>query len=201
MTDKKIIKIISNLHKKYSEEAVTSMMDRFQYSNVMQVPMISHVSINMGIGDAKENPKKLESAIQELTLISGQKPVTTKSRKDISNFKIRKGFPVGCKVTIRGKRMYDFMERLISIALPRTRDFRGLSFKSFDGRGNYSLGVKEQIIFTEIDYDKIDSIRGMDITISTTAKTNDESYWLLKLIGFPLRDKPVKEEVVEAING
>ena len=197
MTDKKDKKMISNIYKKYSEEAVTSMMDRFQYSNVMQVPMISHVSINMGIGDAKENPKKLESAIQELRLISGQKPVTTKSRKDISNFKIRKGFPVGCKVTIRGKRMYDFMERLISIALPRTRDFRGLSFKSFDGRGNYSLGVKEQIIFTEIDYDKIDSIRGMDITISTTAKTNDESYWLLKLIGFPLRDKPVKEEVVE----
>ena len=197
MTDKKDKKMISNIYKKYSEEAVTSMMDRFQYSNVMQVPMISHVSINMGIGDAKENPKKLESAINELTLISGQKPVTTKSRKDISNFKIRKGFPVGCKVTIRGKRMYDFMERLISIALPRTRDFRGLSFKSFDGRGNYSLGVKEQIIFTEIDYDKIDSIRGMDITISTTAKTNDESYWLLKLIGFPLRDKPVKEEVVE----
>ena len=201
MTDKKDKKMISNIYKKYSEEVVTSMMDRFQYSNVMQVPMISHVSINMGIGDAKENPKKLESAIQELSLISGQKPVTTKSRKDISNFKIRKGFPVGCKVTIRGKRMYDFMERLISIALPRTRDFRGLSFKSFDGRGNYSLGVKEQIIFTEIDYDKIDSIRGMDITISTTAKTNDESYWLLKLIGFPLRDKPVKEEVVEEING
>ena len=201
MTDKKDKKMISNIYKKYSEEAVTSMMDRFQYSNVMQVPMISHVSINMGIGDAKENPKKLDSAIQELTLISGQKPVTTKSRKDISNFKIRKGFPVGCKVTIRGKRMYDFMERLISIALPRTRDFRGLSFKSFDGRGNYSLGVKEQIIFTEIDYDKIDSIRGMDITISTTAKTNDESYWLLKLIGFPLRDKPVKEEVVEENNG
>lgn len=201
MTDNKDKQMISNIHKKYSEEVVTTMMDRFQYSNVMQVPMISHVSINMGIGDAKENPKKLESAIQELTLISGQKPVTTKSRKDISNFKIRKGFPVGCKVTIRGKRMYDFMERLISIALPRTRDFRGLSFKSFDGRGNYSLGVKEQIIFTEIDYDKIDSIRGMDITISTTAKTNDESYWLLKLIGFPLRDKPVKEEVVEAING
>ena len=201
MTDKKDKQMISNIHKKYSEEVVTSMMDRFQYSNVMQVPMISHVSINMGIGDAKENPKKLESAIQELSLISGQKPVTTKSRKDISNFKIRKGFPVGCKVTIRGKRMYDFMERLISIALPRTRDFRGLSFKSFDGRGNYSLGVKEQIIFTEIDYDKIDSIRGMDITISTTAKTNDESYWLLKLIGFPLRDKPQKEEVVEEING
>ena len=198
MTDKKDKQIISNLHKKYSEEVVANMMDRFQYSNVMEVPILSHVSINMGIGDAKENPKKLDSAIQELTLISGQKPVTTKSRKDISNFKIRKGFPVGCKVTIRGKRMYDFMERLISIALPRTRDFRGLSFKSFDGRGNYSLGVKEQIIFTEIDYDKIDSIRGMDITISTTAKTNDESYWLLKLIGLPLRDKPLKEEVDQA---
>ena len=154
----------------------------------------------MGIGDAKENPKKLESAIQELTLITGQKPVTTLSRKDISNFKIRKGFPVGCKVTIRGNRMYDFMERLISIALPRTRDFRGLSFKSFDGRGNYSFGVKEQIIFTEIDYDKIDSVRGMDITFSTTAKSDDESYWLLKLIGLPLREKPVKEEA-EVVNG
>ena len=154
----------------------------------------------MGIGDGKDNPKKLESAIQELTLITGQKPVTTLSRKDISNFKIRKGFPVGCKVTIRGNRMYDFMERLISIALPRTRDFRGLSFKSFDGRGNYSFGVKEQIIFTEIDYDKIDSVRGMDITFSTTAKSDDESYWLLKLIGLPLREKPVKEEA-EVVNG
>ena len=145
--------------------------------------------------------KKLESAIQELTLITGQKPVTTYSRKDISNFKIRKGFPVGCKVTIRGNRMYDFMERLISIALPRTRDFRGLSFKSFDGRGNYSFGVKEQIIFTEIDYDKIDSVRGMDITFSTTAKSDDESYWLLKLMGLPLREKPVKKEEAEVQNG
>ena len=154
----------------------------------------------MGIGDAKDNPKKLESAIQELTLITGQKPVTTYSRRDISNFKIRKGFPVGCKVTIRGNRMYDFMERLISIALPRTRDFRGLSFKSFDGRGNYSFGVKEQIIFTEIDYDKIDSVRGMDITLSTTAKSDDESYWLLKLIGLPLREKHVKDKV-EVLNG
>jgi large subunit ribosomal protein L5 len=151
----------------------------------------------MGIGDAKDNPKKLESAIQELTLISAQKPVITKSKQDISNFKIRKGYPVGCKVTLRGNRMYDFMERLISVALPRTRDFRGLSFKSFDGRGNYSFGVKEQIIFTEINYDEIDSIRGMDITFSTTAKTNDESYWLLKFIGLPLRDKPVKKEEVD----
>ena len=197
MAGKKDTPMVPNLRKKYKDEVVAGMMDRFDYNNMMEVPMISHISINMGIGDAKDNPKKLESALQELTLISGQKPVITHSRKDISNFKIRKGFPVGCKVTIRGNRMYDFMERLISIALPRTRDFRGLSFKSFDGRGNYSFGVKEQIIFTEIDYDKIDSIRGMDITFSTTAKTNDESYWLLKLIGLPLRDKPVKQEVSE----
>ena len=175
------------------------MIDHFDYKNKMEVPSLTHISINMGIGDGKDNPKKLESALQELTLISGQKPVITKSRQDISNFKIRKGFPVGCKVTLRGNRMYDFMERLISIALPRTRDFRGLSFKSFDGRGNYSFGIKEQIIFTEINYDKIDSIRGMDITFCTTAKTNDESYLLLKLIGLPLRDKPVKnEEIGEA---
>ncbi len=199
MAEKKNTQFIPTLRKKYKDEVVAGMMERFNYNNVMEVPRITHISINMGIGDAKDNPKKLESAIQELTAISCQKPVVTKSRKDISNFKIRKGFPVGCKVTLRGNRMYDFMERLISIALPRTRDFRGLSFKSFDGSGNYSFGVKEQIIFTEIDYDKIDSIRGMDISFTTTAKTNDESYWLLKLIGLPLRDKPVKqEEVVEA---
>ena len=198
MAGKKDKQMVPNLREKYTGEVVAGMMDRFHYNNVMEVPKISHVSVNMGIGDAKDNPKKLESALQELTLITGQKPVITRSRKDISNFKIRQGFPVGCKVTLRGNRMYDFIERLISIALPRTRDFRGLSFKSFDGRGNYSFGVKEQIIFTEIDYDKIDSIRGMDITFSTTAKTNDESYWLLKLIGFPLRDKPIKQEVVEA---
>jgi len=198
MAGKKDKQMVPNLREKYTGEVVAGMMDRFHYNNVMEVPKVSHVSVNMGIGDAKDNPKKLESALQELTLITGQKPVITRSRKDISNFKIRQGFPVGCKVTLRGNRMYDFIERLISIALPRTRDFRGLSFKSFDGRGNYSFGVKEQIIFTEIDYDKIDSIRGMDITFSTTAKTNDESYWLLKLIGFPLRDKPIKQEVVEA---
>ena len=192
----KDISIISNLKNKYLSKVVPSMIDHFGYKNKMEVPIVTHISINMGIGDGKDNPKKLESAIQELTLISGQKPVITKSRQDISNFKIRKGYPVGCKVTLRGNRMYDFMERLISIALPRTRDFRGLSFKSFDGRGNYSFGIKEQIIFTEINYDTIDSIRGMDITICTTSKTNDESYWLLKLIGFPLRDKPIKKEEV-----
>ena len=194
MVDKKINKTVPYLKKRYLEEVVSSMTERFNYKNVMEVPMLTQISLNMGIGDAKYNPKKLESAIQELTLITGQKPVTTLSKKDISNFKIRKGFPVGCKVTLRGNRMYDFMERLISIALPRTRDFRGLSFKSFDGRGNYSFGVKEQIIFTEIDYDKIDSVRGMDVTFLTSANSNDESYWLLKLIGLPLKEKPVKEK-------
>ena len=190
-----------NLRAKYKEMVIPAMMKQFGYSNLMEVPKITHVSINMGIGDGKDSPKKLESGLNELTLISGQKPVVTRSRKDISNFKIRKGFPVGCKVTIRGNRMYDFIERLISIALPRTRDFRGLSFKSFDGRGNFSFGIKEQIIFTEIDYDKIDSIRGMDITFSTTASSDDESYWLLKLMGLPLREKSTKQEEVEEIDG
>jgi len=199
MADNKKTQYTPALRQKYKDVVAVGMMDRFHYTNIMEVPRISHISINMGIGDAKDSPKKFESALQELTLISCQKPVVTKSRKDISNFKIRKGFPVGCKVTIRGNRMYEFLERLISIALPRTRDFRGLSFKSFDGNGNYSFGVKEQIIFTEINYDKIDSIRGMDISFTTTAKTNDEAYWLLKLTGLPLRDKPVKqEEVAEA---
>ena len=199
MAAKNNTQFISALRKKYKEEVVADMMKRFKYSNIMEVPYITHISINMGIGDAKDNPKRLESAIEELTSISCQKPVITKSRKDISNFKIRKGFPVGCKVTLRGNRMYDFLQRVISIAIPRTRDFRGLSFKSFDGNGNYSFGVKEQIIFTEIDYDKIDSIRGMDISLTTTAKTDEESYWLLKLMGLPLRDLPMKqEEIVEA---
>ena len=199
MATKNNTQFISALRKKYKDEVIADMMARFKYSNIMEVPHITQISINMGIGDAKDNPKKLESAIEELTSISCQKPVVTKSRKDISNFKIRKGFPVGCKVTLRGTRMYDFLQRLISIALPRTRDFRGLSFKSFDGTGNYSFGVKEQIIFTEIDYDKIDSIRGMDISLTTTAKTDEESYWLLKLMGLPLREIPMKqEEIVEA---
>jgi len=199
MAAKNNTQFISALRKKYKDEVVADMMKRFKYSNIMEVPCITHISINMGIGDAKDNPKKLESAIEELTSISCQKPVITKSRKDISNFKIRKGFPVGCKVTLRGNRMYDFLLRVISIAIPRTRDFRGLSFKSFDGNGNYSFGVKEQIIFTEIDYDKIDSIRGMDISLTTTAKTDEESYWLLKLMGLPLREIPMKqEEIVEA---
>ena len=152
----------------------------------------------MGIGDAKTNSKSLESAVKELTAISGQKPIITKSKSDISNFKIRKGYPVGCKVTLRSAKMYEFFERLTCIALPRSRDFRGLSFKSFDGRGNYNFGVKEQIIFAEINYDDIDSVRGLNITLSTSANTDDEAYWLLKEFGFPLREKPVKKTIDEA---
>ena len=174
------------------------MMRFFNYSNVMEVPKINFISLNMGLGDAKNNSKTLESAVEELALISGQKPITTLAKKDISNFKIRKGWPVGCKVTLRSNRMYEFLERLVAIALPRTRDFRGLSFKSFDGRGNYNFGIKEQIIFTEIDYDKIQSIRGMNISISTSAKTDNEAYELLKMFGLPLREKPVKKESIEA---
>tara|TARA_Y100001970_G_scaffold290048_1_gene422353 strand:- start:668 stop:1270 length:603 start_codon:yes stop_codon:yes gene_type:complete len=175
----------------YRDEIVPSMLKTFSYSNVMQVPKIKCISLNMGLGDAKNNSKGLESALDELSLISGQKAVITKAKKDISNFKIRKGWPVGCKVTLRSNKMYEFLERLISIALPRTRDFRGLSHKSFDGRGNYNFGVKEQIIFTEIDYDKIQSIRGINITIATTAHSDDHAYELLKLFGMPLKEKPV----------
>ena len=195
----KAVGYIPNLQNRYLNEVIPSLTKRFSYKNIMEVPKLTTISINMGVGDAKLNPKALESAVDELTMISGQKPVVTLSKKDISNFKVRKGFPVGCKVTMRGKRMYEFLERLIAVALPRTRDFRGLSFKSFDRRGNFNFGVKEQIIFTEINYDKIDSIRGMDINITTTATSDDEAYWLLKEFGFPLMDKPRKsEETIEA---
>ena len=195
----KAVGYIPNLQNRYLNEVIPSLTKRFSYKNIMEVPKLTTISINMGVGDAKLNPKALESAVDELTMISGQKPVVTLSKKDISNFKVRKGFPVGCKVTMRGKRMYEFLERLIAVALPRTRDFRGLSFKSFDRRGNFNFGVKEQIIFTEINYDKIESIRGMDINITTTATSDDEAYWLLKEFGFPLMDKPQKsEETIEA---
>ena len=190
---------VPRLKKHYNDTIVPALLKRFNYKNRMEVPKLRVISLNMGIGDAKNNPKALESALAELSIMTGQKAVVTNSKKDISNFKVRKGFPVGCKVTLHANRMYEFLERLISIALPRTRDFNGLSFKSFDKRGNYSFGIKEQIVFTEIDYDKIDSIRGMDVTISTTAKTDDEAYWLLKEFGFPLRNRPVKTEVIEAV--
>ena len=211
MTDKKVTKkssvksdknnfhYIPNLRKVYNESIIQGLKKTFNYSNVMEVPKINSISLNMGLGDAKNNSKGLESTVEELALISGQKPITTLAKKDISNFKIRKGWPVGCKVTLRSNRMYEFLERLIAIALPRTRDFRGLSFKSFDGRGNYNFGIKEQIIFTEIDYDKIQSIRGMNITISTSAKTDDEAYELLRMFGLPLREKPSKKESIEAV--
>ena len=190
---------VSGVKTLYIEEVIPNLIKRFDYVNIMQVPKIISISLNMGIGDAKNNSKSLESALNELTAISGQKPLTTKAKADISNFKIRKGYPVGCKVTLRSSKMYEFFERLVSIALPRSRDFRGLSFKSFDGQGNYNFGVKEQIIFAEINYDDIDSVRGLNVTITTTAKNDEEAYWLLKEMGLPLRDKPVKKEISEAL--
>ena len=189
---------VPSLRLVYEEKVIQKLKNTFNYSNVMEVPKLQSISLNIGLGDAKNNSKGLESALQELTLITGQKPITTKAKKDISNFKIRKGWPVGCKVTLRSNMMYEFLERLISIALPRTRDFRGLSYKSFDGRGNYNFGVKEQIIFTEINYDKIQAVRGLNITIATTSKTDKEAYELLKSFGFPLKEKPVKNKVEEA---
>ena len=189
---------LPNMIKLYKESVAPAMVSRFNYVNSMQVPKLLSISLNMGIGDAKTNRKKLESAISELELITGQKPVVTTSKSDISNFKIRKGFPVGCKVTLRSSKMYEFFERLTCIALPRSRDFRGLSFKSFDGRGNYNFGIKEQIIFTEINYDDIDSVRGLNVTLSTSANSDEEAYWLLKEFGFPLREKPTKNTMDEA---
>ena len=189
---------LPNMIKLYKNSVIPAMVSRFNYVNSMQVPKLLSISLNMGLGDAKTNSKKLESAIRELELITGQKPVSTKSKCDISNFKIRKGFPVGCKVTLRSSKMYEFFERLTCIALPRSRDFRGLSFKSFDGRGNYNFGIKEQIIFTEINYDDIDSVRGLNVTLSTSANNDDEAYWLLKEFGFPLKEKPLKNTIDEA---
>ena len=192
------IDYIPNLQKRYINDIIPNLTKRFNYMNIMEVPKLTTISINMGVGDAKVNPKALESAVDELTRISGQKPVITLSKKDISNFKIRRGFPVGCKVTMRGNRMYEFFERLITVALPRTRDFRGLSFKSFDKRGNFNFGVSEQIIFTEINYDNIDSVRGLNVTITTSANGDDEAYWLLKEMGLPLIERPNKEKMDEA---
>ena len=189
---------LPSMLKTYRDLVVPNMVSRFNYENSMQVPKLLSIALNMGLGDAKTNSKKLESAIKEMALITGQKPLVTKSKSDISNFKIRKGYPAGCKVTLRSTKMYEFFERLVCIALPRSRDFRGLSFKSFDGRGNYNFGIKEQIIFAEINYDNIDSVRGLNVTITTTAKNDEEAYWLLKEMGLPLRDKPIKEEINEA---
>lgn len=169
----------------YNNEVVPALIKKFSYKNIMEVPKIDKIVINMGVGEAKDNPKVLESAVADLTTISGQKPVITKAKKSIANFKIREGMPIGCKVTLRGNKMYDFADRLISLALPRVRDFRGVTANSFDGRGNYALGIKEQLIFPEISYDKIDKVRGMDIIFVTTAKTDEEAKELFTLLGMP----------------
>ena len=177
----------SRLKEKYINEVVPALMEKFQYKNVMEVPKLEKIVINMGIGDAKDNPKALESAVKELSLITGEKPIVTKAKKSIANFKLRKGMNVGTKVTLRGERMYDFLDKLMNISLPRVRDFRGISPSSFDGRGNYALGIKEQLIFPEIEYDMVESIRGMDIVIVTTAKTDEEAKAFLELMGMPFR--------------
>ncbi|MBQ5961204.1 MAG: 50S ribosomal protein L5 [Firmicutes bacterium] len=169
----------------YKNDVVPAMVKKFSYKNIMEVPRIEKIVINMGVGEAKENPKALESAVSDLTIISGQKPIITKARKSIANFKVREGMNIGCKVTLRGTKMYDFADRLISLALPRVRDFRGVSANSFDGRGNYALGIREQLIFPEISYDQVDKVRGMDIVFVTTAKTDEEAKELLTLLGMP----------------
>jgi large subunit ribosomal protein L5 len=171
----------------YKETVVPYLMKRFNYKNIMAVPKIEKVVINMGVGDAIQNPDLLKAAVNDLMVISGQKPVVTRAKKSISNFKLRKGMSIGCMVTLRGNRMYEFLDKLLNVALFRIRDFRGVSPKSFDGRGNYTLGIKEQLIFPEIEYDKVVKVRGMDITIVTTAKTDEEAYELLKALGMPFR--------------
>lgn len=178
---------MSRLEKFYKEQVVKDLKAKLGLANVMEVPKLKKITLNMGVGEASRNKKVLESALEDMTAIAGQKAVKTMSRKSIAGFKIRDGWPIGCKVTLRGKRMYEFFDRLVNIAIPRVRDFRGLSGKSFDGRGNYSMGIREQIVFPEIDYDKIDMIRGMDITITTSAKTDEHARALLEAFSFPLK--------------
>ncbi|AGA34203.1 LSU ribosomal protein L5p (L11e) [Thioalkalivibrio nitratireducens DSM 14787] len=178
---------MERLRAQYLESVVPALQEQFQYQNVMEVPRITKVTLNMGLGDAVADKKVIEHALADMSAIAGQKPVVTKARKSIAGFKIRDGYPIGCKVTLRRRRMYEFLDRLINVALPRVRDFRGFSPRAFDGRGNYSLGVKEQIIFPEIDYDRVDKIRGMDITITTDAKSDEEAKALLAAFRFPFR--------------
>jgi large subunit ribosomal protein L5 len=178
---------MSRLATQYREQVVGQLQERFGYKSVMQVPRLVKVTLNMGVGEAINDKKIMENAVADLTRISGQKPIVTNARKSVAGFKIREGWPIGCKVTLRSERMYEFLDRLINIAIPRIRDFRGLSPKAFDGRGNYSMGVREQIIFPEIDYDKIDAIRGLDVTITTTAQTDEEGRALLDAFNFPFR--------------
>lgn len=179
---------MARLKEYYEKEVVPALMKEFNYKNRMQVPKLEKIVVNMGVGEAIQNIKALDNAVADLTLIVGQKPVVTKARKSIASFKLREGMPIGCRVTLRRERMYEFFDRLVNVALPRVRDFKGISPKSFDGRGNFAMGLREQIIFPEIDYDKIDKVRGMNIVIVTTAKTDEEARQLLKLLGLPFRN-------------
>lgn len=181
---------MAKLHDLYKQEVIKALTEKFGYKTIMQVPRIEKITLNMGVGEAVADKKVLENAARDMTAIAGQKPLITKVRKSVAGFHIREGYPIGCKVTLRGERMWEFLERLIVIAIPRIRDFRGLSAKSFDGRGNYSMGVREQIIFPEIDFDKVDAVRGLDITITTTAKTDAEGRALLEAFNFPFRTQP-----------
>jgi large subunit ribosomal protein L5 len=178
---------LNRLKEKYKSEIAGAMQEKFQYKNVMQIPKLDKIVINMGVGEAKDNAKSLENAVKDLEIISGQKPVVTKAKKSVANFKIREGMNIGCKVTLRGEKMYDFLDRLVNLALPRVRDFRGVNPNAFDGRGDYALGIKEQIIFPEIEYDKVDKVRGMDVIFVTTAKTDEEARELLTLFGMPFK--------------
>ena len=179
---------MARLQQVYKQSVVPELIKEFSYKNVMQVPRIKKITLNMGVGEAVADKKQIENAVRDMTAIAGQKPVVTKARKSIAGFKIRDGWPIGCKVTLRGARMWEFLDRLIAISIPRIRDFRGTNGKSFDGRGNYSMGVREQIMFPEIDYDKVDAIRGLDITITTSAETDEEGKALLKAFNFPFRN-------------
>jgi len=176
------------LRKRYKEEIIPQLMKDFSFRNIMQVPKLERVIVNMGLGEAVQNAKLIESAVEELTAITGRKPIVTRAKKSIASFKLREGMPIGVMVTLRGEQMYDFVDRLISIALPRTRDFKGISPKAFDGRGNYTLGIREQIVFPEINYDKIDRIKGMNVTLVTTAETDEQGRALLKSLGMPFRN-------------
>lgn len=185
---------MARLHQFYKDEVVKMLMDRFKYQSVMQVPKITKITLNMGVGEAVGDKKIMDFAVADMIKIAGQKPVVTKARKSIAGFKIRDGWPIGCKVTLRKRQMYEFLDRLINIALPRVRDFRGLNPRSFDGTGNYSMGIQEQIVFPEIDFEKTDGIRGLDICITTTAKTNQEAKALLEAFNLPLKDRDRKQE-------
>jgi large subunit ribosomal protein L5 len=179
---------MSRLKDLYKSEVVAKLQEEFGYKNIMEVPKVTKITLNMGVGEGIGDKKQVEAAVADLEQLSGQKVVVTKARKSVAGFKVREGWPIGCKVTLRADRMWDFMDRLVDIALPRVRDFRGLNGKSFDGRGNYSMGVKEQIIFPEIEYDKVDKVRGLDITVTTTARTNEEGRALLRALNFPFRN-------------